>query len=123
MCLKQANEALRATTLAKLPDKFPCYKVIKKSGHCFYDFYKDQPRLTRGWHIAQYHPDRRTALHKYPNSFHAYLLKPVLGSSLQRERWKVVKCWAFKKDIVCIGNSQCDFMNILAVAVTKIQRK
>lgn len=121
MCLIKLTLEREQTELAKLPDIFSCWKVIYKDGRCYYDRYGKQPKLTRGTHTAQDFPAHRGVL-QYASSFHAYLKMPILKKWDVR-RYRVVKCWAKKEDINRIGYSQCDYKEILAVAVSKITRK
>lgn len=121
MCLIELTKQVKHDILAKLPDMFPCWKVIQKNGHCYYDPYRTQPKLTRRTHIAQDFPDHRRTAH-YPPSFHAYLKMPVLKP--HNESWyRIVKCWAKKEDINCIGHPRDFYISILTVAVSKITRK
>lgn len=130
MCLTKLTKDDERNALAKLPDTFPCWKVIRKDGHCRYDGDKEEPKFTRGTHLAVKGLSPHRALLDYPPSFHAYLTRPTLA--IQREnsyiynrnyQLKVVKCWADKKDIVRIGLCAASGYDCLSIAVSKITRK
>lgn len=123
MCLMKLSEEEEKKELRKLKEEFPCWKVIKKSGYCQYDNFDTQPKFTRKVHIAEEHSARRMLL-DYPLSFHAYLKKPVLSLySPNKLKYEVVKCWARKEDINRIGYSPYEFTELLAVAVSRIERR
>lgn len=124
MCLTKLTKNEERVALAKLPNTFPCWKVIQDNGYCEYDYDKQEPKFTRRTHIAKEGISTSRTYLTYPPSFHAYLRKPpnrpmnILGRKFQ-----VVKCYASKADIVRIGVDRASNYGILAVAVSKITRK
>jgi len=123
MCLKRLAEKDEKKELRKLEEEFPCWKIVRKSGHCEYDMDHNQPRIERkGTYVAQSFPKRRMRL-DYPPSFHAFLERPTLSDNNQFRGFRIIKCWAGKKDINRIGCPQADYSTILAVAVSRIMMK
>lgn len=119
MCLRKLSKKDETIELRKLPEEFPCWKIIRKSGHCEYDVDKKQPKIERRKElVAQHYPLHRMFLY-YPPGFHAYLKAP---KECNFDR-KVIKCWGKKKDIVRIGINRNYPLKGIAVAVSKIRRK
>ena len=119
MCLRKLPEKEEKAIIAKLPKVFPCWKIIRTSGHCEYDVEKVEPKFMRRTHIAKDQTKKKRAHNyrmtlNYKPAFHAYLTEPWRAGP-KKYGMMVVKCWANKADIVRINN--------YAVAVSKITRK
>ncbi len=123
MCIGQLEVTREQDELAKLPDTFPCWKIVQTNDYCQYDFGLDEPKFTRKTHTAVF---EKKSYHRmtlcYPPGFHAYLKKPSHVGRSARVKLKIVKCWANKRDVVYIGYDVVK-RNMLAVAVSKITRK
>lgn len=133
MCLTKLSAKDEKAALSKLPDVFPCWKIIREDYSCEYDLRNRQPKLTRGTHIAQDLPVHRSLI-DYRPGFHAFLEKPRLRNIFKQQsysfpRFRVVKCWADKVNIIRIGLTKYEqYMLIgsprpLSIAVSKITRK
>jgi len=116
------SEKEKQKELKKLKDEFPCWKIVQRSLHCEYDPDGEQPRLTKGTHVAKCYPDHRVPL-DYPPGFHAYLEKPTLTRLEEIRDFIIIKCWARKEDVIGIGSIPYLGSKPLAVAVSKITRK
>ena len=126
MCLSRIPEQIKKITLKALPGIFPCWKVIQTNGYCEYDYKKQEPKFTRRTHIAVMRKsDSRANLRGMQQGFHAYLASPkkLVMFRHSSRAFKVVKCYANKKDIITIGHCSSSGYNIMAISVSKITRK
>ncbi len=134
MCLTGISKEEEAAIIKKLPNSFPCWKILKSKGGMTWYHQDKEPLLTRGKvHKAKYHIMHRTPS-KYETGFHAYIShkdaaitfnykNPETGRCYYHvANGHIVKFWAMKKDIVKIGKD-CIYPNKIAVVIRNIERK